>query len=117
MGYSSIKISGIWFQQYENKSSHGWHIHLNDHYSGVFYLEMPKDGPKTEFYDTINKKVYYLDMNEGDIAIFPSYFPHRSAPNKSTLRKTIISFNFSFDIPDYEKDYLNQLADRDILNV
>jgi hypothetical protein len=107
LNFFGFKISGIWFQQYYENSEHGWHIHQGANYSGVFYLEMPEDGPKTEFLNTSTNERFFLNMNEGDIAIFPSFALHRSPKNKSKNRKTIVSFNVDFAFPD--KRYKNYI--------
>jgi hypothetical protein len=54
-------------------------------------------------YDDINKSIIDLDVKEGDLVTFPAYIIHRSKNNKSNDRKTIISFNTSFDITNVEK--------------
>lgn len=97
MNYNAFMIGAAWYQQYENSSSHGWHGHSSN-YSGVFYVEMPEDAPRTEFYDPKSETTYFLPMNEGDIALFPAYLPHRSTPNNSSKRKTIISFNLDLNL-------------------
>lgn len=99
-GYNGYIMSAVWFQQYQSLANHEWHIHLGNHYSGVYYLEFPEDGPQTEFYNPLSKEVFTLGLKEGDIAIFPSYIPHRSPKNTSCDRKTIISFNIDFAFPD-----------------
>lgn len=100
LNFFGFKISNIWFQQYYENSEHGWHIHGGANYSGVFYIEMPEDGPRTEFVNPLTKDTFSLKMNEGDIAIFPAFALHRSPKNKSKNRKTVVSFNFNFAFPD-----------------
>jgi hypothetical protein len=86
------KLSAIWYQQYENKSYHGWHIH-GGHYTGVYYLELPKNSPQTEILHPFNNKITKINAKEGDIIFFPSHIIHR-APKNEGSRKTIISYNF-----------------------
>lgn len=100
LNFFGFKISNIWFQQYYENSGHGWHIHAGANYSGVFYIEMPEDGPRTELVNPLTREIFSLKMNEGDIAIFPTFALHRSPKNKSKNRKTVISFNFNFAFPD-----------------
>ncbi len=100
LNFYGFKISNIWFQQYFENSEHGWHIHAGANYSGVLYLEMPEDGPRTEFINPSTNEIFSLKMNEGDIAIFPTFALHRSPKNKSKHRKTVVSFNFNFAFPD-----------------
>jgi hypothetical protein len=109
LGFSAFSMRNIWFQQYESESFHDWHVHEECHYSGVFYLEMPEDGPKTEFINPITNETFRLEMNEGDIAIFPAYLPHRSSRNESKDRKTIISFNISLVLFDEDTEKINNI--------
>jgi|TARA_B110000444_G_C18513145_1_gene443200 hypothetical protein len=89
-------IHNSWFQQYENKDEHPWHVHPTCQFSNVYYVELPNKNLVTQF---IDKKI---DAEEGCLITFPSYIYHRSAINNTNKRKTIISFNSSFqDYYDY----------------
>lgn len=90
--FCEVKLKDIWYQQYLNNDTHGWHIH-GSHYTGVYYLEFPKNSSKTELFFPFNNTFHTINVSEGDIIIFPSHIAHRGLPNKSN-RKTIISFNF-----------------------
>jgi len=87
------QMVNLWFQQYINNSSHGWHIHGHN-FTGVYYLELNECSPKTQLIEPISLKMLEIDAKEGDIVLFPSMFIHRSPLMKSNKRKTIISFNF-----------------------
>lgn len=82
----------IWFQQYHNNDTHDWHNHGDCCWSSVYYLELPKDGPTTEFMDP-SGNIMTADANEGDLLIFDNMALHRSPPNLSKDRKTIVSMN------------------------
>ena len=41
LGYAKVVIQNIWYQQYLEGDTHGWHIH-DDHFTGVYYLEFPE---------------------------------------------------------------------------
>jgi predicted 2-oxoglutarate/Fe(II)-dependent dioxygenase YbiX len=86
----------MWYQQYIQNDTHTWHIH-GENYTGVYYLELPKDSPKTELIDQLdlNKKIS-IEAIEGDVIIFPSFIIHRSPKITNNLKKTIISFNLNF---------------------
>jgi len=100
LGYRSFSIKEIWFQQYEQNSTHGWHIH-NGNYTGIYYLELPNNGPITEFViPGTEKKIFVPEITEGDLFLVPSFVLHRSPPNRSICRKTIVSFNFNLAYPD-----------------
>jgi len=98
LGYQSSIIDEFWFQQYTNGDTHGWHTH-GSNFTGVYYLELDKNSPKTEIIEPSkqNKKIT-LDVNEGDIVMFPSYTIHRAPIIKNDIRKTIVSFNFILDL-------------------
>jgi hypothetical protein len=90
--FCGVKLKDIWYQQYLNNDTHGWHIH-GSHHTGVYYLEFPNKSSKTELIFPFNNEFHEVNVSEGDIIIFPSHIVHRGLPNKSK-RKTIISFNF-----------------------
>jgi len=92
MGVAKIRaLNAIWYQQYEKECSHGWHIH-DSHFTGVYYLELPKNSPCTEILHPFNKKISKIKAKEGDIIFFPSHIIHRAPVNRGE-RKTIISYN------------------------
>ena len=99
MGYESSVIQEIWFQQYYNKDTHGWHTHGNN-FTSVYYLELNDESPRTELIDpfSCNKKII-PNVKEGDIIIFPSYVMHRAPVIDNNIRKTIISCNIDFNNP------------------
>ena len=108
MGYNEIELYEMWYQQYLEGDKHGWHIH-GQHYTGVYYIEFPKGCSKTEVCSPFNFSKKQIDVEEGDIIIFPAHFIHRGLPNTKS-RKTIISFNFdviSNQVNETEKPCLN----------
>ena len=82
----------IWFQQYRKNDTHNWHNHGDCCWSSVYYLELPNDGPRTEFMDPFGN-IMASDAEEGDLLIFDNMTLHRSPPNPSKSRKTIVSMN------------------------
>jgi hypothetical protein len=100
LGYQSAIIDEFWFQQYANGDSHGWHTH-GSNFTGVYYLELDETSPKTEIIEPSrqNKKIV-MDVNEGDILMFPSYVIHRAPVIENDIRKSIVSFNFILDLID-----------------
>ena len=95
--HTKILVKNAWFQYYDKEQHHSWHTHQNCMFSGVYFIELPSN-MATEFYDTENKKLYKPKCKVGDLLVFPSGTLHRSTPNISNKRKTVISFNF--DISD-----------------
>lgn len=86
----SLKVSGYWFQQYENGDFHKWHTHPGDMFSNVYYVELPDGASKTSF--MLNGNEFTVDVKEGDILTFPAFLLHQSKPNQSS-RKTVVAFN------------------------
>lgn len=93
---SHFKIHNAWFQQYIKNDKHDWHNHAGVNFSNIYYLEMPNQYMKTEFYNILTKKITTFNLKEGDLLTFPAYMVHRSKKIKSLHRKTIISFNSDF---------------------
>lgn len=101
LGYDTVVIKEMWFQQYLQNSEHGWHTHSSN-FTNVYYLELPEGTPKTKIVSPYDQKtIIEVDVKEGDLLVFPSFTMHKAPPNKSiNLRKTIISYNIDADISD-----------------
>jgi len=93
LGYSKVVIKDVWYQQYLEGDTHGWHIH-GDHFTGVYYLEFPEGCSQTEIVSPYDLTARKIDVVEGDFIVFPAHYIHRGLPN-TKKRKTIISYNFS----------------------
>jgi hypothetical protein len=93
IGYPAFSIENIWAQQYIKDSTHPWHLHESCNFTNIYYVELPEGTPSTQFLDSITKHTFSFDVEEGDILTVPSTFIHRSPPNLSELRKTVIAFN------------------------
>jgi|TARA_R110002096_G_scaffold292509_3_gene487033 hypothetical protein len=90
-------ISNAWYQVYKEQDTHNWHIHENNNYTNVYYLDLPEQNIKTELYDVKdNKVINEIQLKEGQLFTFPAHIIHRSPPNLSNKIKTIISFNSNF---------------------
>ena len=95
-------LTNFWYQQYEHLDYHNWHIHPSCLFSSVYYLELPEGSSRTEF--KTPQSSFGISAREGEILTFPSSIFHRSSPNKSTGRKTIIAANWN--ALDWSKDVL-----------
>ena len=99
LGYHTFKIHNIWYQQYKNGSSHGWHVHTDCQWTSVYYLDLPDTAPKTQIVSPFDQKTLIeLDIEEGDIITFPSFAIHQAPKNENKKTKTIVSFNSDCDI-------------------
>jgi hypothetical protein len=92
-------IPEIWSISYDKGDNHSPHNHGSIGLSGILYLDLPKDSPKTVYIqpwndygdDTVSN--CKLPIVEGDIIIVPSFVMHYSKPNKSENTKRIISWD------------------------
>ena len=94
---SQAKVHNIWFHQYYKNDFHGWHVHGGCQFASVYYLELPNKEYATQFYDYNDDKVINVNVEEGDLIIFPSFIPHQSPKILDDSRKTVISANYSFE--------------------
>lgn len=97
LGYQKCLIHQIWFQQYFKNDYHGWHVHGHN-FTGVYYLELPANSPKTQLINPYTQNNLILpDIQEGCVLVFPSYVIHRAPYMNESDRKTIVSFNCDID--------------------
>jgi hypothetical protein len=90
---AQCQIVKTWFQQYEEKSSHPYHMHPGANFTSVYFLELPDEQFKTSI--KIREKEYDYEAKEGQIITFPAHVLHTSKEN-GKLRKTVLSFNSNF---------------------
>ena len=97
LGLNSWTIYNGWFQQYGKHGVHNWHVHEGVNYANVYFLNLPDESIKTQFFDIKERKVMNeIDVREGQLLTFPAHIKHRSPENTSDEVKTIISFNSDF---------------------
>ena len=85
---TDIRIGNMWFAEYsEHGADFNWHTHEGANMSGVLQvvLEDPENG--THLLGTP------IDLEEGDLVVFPSMLPHRS-PMITDSKKLVIGFNW-----------------------
>ena len=96
-----IAVTDVWTVKYDVDDYQGPHNHRSYSYSGILYTEYdPKVHQPTIFVgpwndpitDTTQLKVPQ-NIKEGTIIFFPSVLLHYSPQNKSTKKRTIISFD------------------------
>ena len=98
LGYKSARIENYWFQQYGPGDFHSWHGHKNVMFSSVYFVDLPKKELSTTF--KFGNTEFQVDVTEGQILTFPSFYLHMSKPNNTEQIKTIVAFNsnMSMDI-------------------
>jgi len=98
MKFKKCEIYNTWFQIYDKKSKHDWHIHNGANWTNVYYLHLPKNKVKTEIYDIKNNNIIDdIEVTEGQILTIPAGTLHRSPENDLDDRKIVISFNSDFN--------------------
>ena len=92
-------IIDIWSVSYAQGDYQISHNHSSTGLSGILYLNLPKDSPKTVYtqpwndYETDTVQYKVISIAEGDIVIVPSFVLHFSNPIKSNSKKRIISWD------------------------
>ena len=94
-------IIGTWFQSYDISHSHGIHNHGLGSLSMVCYVEYDSNHHRptnfvAPFMNLRNGHVLEWepdDVNEGTLILFPSALSHYAPPNKSDVRRIILSAN------------------------
>jgi hypothetical protein len=88
-----IVSSLMWYQQYQKGDHHTWHRHQDSIFTNIYYIELP-DGTSHTTLRFLGKE-FQIEVKEGQILTFPSFFEHCSKPNLSEHVKTVIGFNSS----------------------
>ncbi len=89
------------------------HTHPNSYLSAAYYVKAPKNGgkfiienpltvarhsyPPEENKSEFNVKVAGLEIEEGELLLFPAYLPHKVGENKSKEDRIVISFNVTIN--------------------
>jgi hypothetical protein len=94
----------VWYQQYTRFNHHCFHVH-DKTWSMVYYLELDSKSPGTQFKPTENGEYINIPVVEGDLIVFPGWIEHRSPPNISTKRKTIIACDVNKNYSGITKFY------------
>ena len=96
---TDFAITEIWSVSYDKGDNHSPHNHGSRGLTGILYLNLSKDSSETVYIqpwnDIVNDTVQYakISITEGDIVIVPSFVMHYSKPNKSNIKKRIISWD------------------------
>ena len=96
---SKILLQRVWSVSYGKGHYHVPHNHSSIGYSGILYLDMKPDSPKTTYIQPWNNQedrsvLYTPQVKPGDIVIVPQFLMHYTEPNKINFKKRILSFDF-----------------------
>ena len=85
------------------------HTHPNSYLSAAYYVKAPKNCgkfiienpniakrhsfPPIAHRNELNLVLNGLDINEGDLLLFPGYLPHKVGKNEADEDRIVISFN------------------------
>ncbi len=105
----NISINAMWAIINKKNDFNVVHTHPNSFLSAAYYVSAPKNCgrfqienlniarrhhyPEILQNNELNAQVAGLDVNEGDLLIFPGYLPHKVAMNESDQDRIVISFN------------------------
>lgn len=93
-----FRIVQMWANHFDDAGIH-YHTHQNSYVSGVYYAQQPEEPVPTIFSSSWNESIMmknkiiideYVDVEVGDLVMFPSFVPHYSRPAKDRIT---ISFN------------------------
>ena len=90
--FNKILCTSIWFQVYAKNDFHITHTHPQCNFSNVLYIELPDNNLTTNIYDLSDNKID-INIEEGNIVTFPSFYRHNSPKNTTDKSKIVISFN------------------------
>jgi len=95
-----MEISAMWFETQVESQKHRVHNHGQYGWSCILYYDFdPNIHTPTTFYAPFhdfldgNMMSYVPPAKEGSIVFFPSSLHHEALPNRSNVKRTIISFN------------------------
>jgi len=96
---NKILLQRAWSVTYDKGHYHVPHNHSSQGYTGIIYLQIKKDSPKTTYIQPWNNEkdqsvLFAPDVEQGDIMIVPQFLMHYTEPNTTNFKKRIISFDF-----------------------
>jgi len=105
----NIRVKEMWAIINKKDNFNVVHTHPNSLLSAAYYVKAPKNcgkfqveslniakrhlSPEINMKNELNAQVAGLEINEGDLLIFPGYLPHKVAKNESDEDRIVISFN------------------------
>ena len=105
----NIRISEMWAIINKKDDFNVIHTHPNCYLSAAYYVKAAKNCgkfeiehpnsakkyafPEIEKRNEFNLEVASIEIEEGDLLLFPSYLPHKVSQNKSDEDRIVISFN------------------------
>ena len=110
--YGNMILTDMWLNVYEAQNWQEKHIHSPGQWSAVYYVDFdPNEHKGTNFYHPnetllatagVTQNTLVPWVQEGDMIIFPSWLEHAAPMNKSSVKRSTISFNFFIEEEIYE---------------
>lgn len=107
------QITGCWANVNPPGAAHALHTHPNNFLSGVYYLQVQAGADTVNFHDprsqaavirpavtgltAYNTDQVVVQVEPGDLLLFPAWLPHSVSPNESSQPRISISFNAMFE--------------------
>jgi uncharacterized protein (TIGR02466 family) len=109
--YLDVDITSFWINENNNLNYNILHTHIGGgvDLSGVYYVKCPSNSGNICFYNSNHEgtslvsifegfnEYNSVNVNEGDLILFPSSFKHMVEPNLSNESRISISFNLCFN--------------------
>ena len=108
-GKNNIRITQMWAIINKKDDFNVIHTHPNTYLSAAYYVKAPKNCgkfivenpniakrhsfPPIAHRNELNLLLNGLDINEGDLLLFPGYLPHKVGKNEADEDRIVISFN------------------------
>ena len=105
----NVKITSMWSIINKKGDFNITHTHPNCFLSAAYYVKASKNCgkfqveglnqakkysyPEVKNKNELNTNIFSLNIEEGDLLIFPGYLPHKVSENKSDEDRIVISFN------------------------
>jgi uncharacterized protein (TIGR02466 family) len=105
----NIRIKEMWAIINKKEDFNVVHTHPNCHLSAAYYVKAPANcgrfqvenpnivmrhsHPEIQIKNELNLEVAGIEINEGDLLLFPGYLPHKVKRNESNKDRIVISFN------------------------
>ena len=106
---NNIRITQMWAIINKKNDFNVIHTHPNTYLSAAYYVKAPKNCgkfivenpniakrhsfPPIAQRNELNLVLNGLDINEGDLLLFPGYLPHKVGKNEADEDRIVISFN------------------------
>ena len=110
----TFEVNGLWVNINDKGNSNISHIHPRCHFSGVYYVDKPKDSGniifsrpdgdliniffcdvKRNVSTSVNSEEWFFDCVNDDMIVFPAFYKHRVDVSRSSGQRISMSFNLT----------------------